>query len=32
MVIFSPRSRSSFRRGKLTGLRSGKGEADGKVP
>ncbi|MDT4858748.1 hypothetical protein FQZ97_932290 [compost metagenome] len=32
MVIFSPRSRNSFRRGRLTGLRWGRGEAVGSVP
>jgi hypothetical protein len=32
MVIFSPRDRISFRRGKLIGLRKATGEAGGKVP
>ena len=32
MVIFSPRARISFMRGKLMGLRPATGEAGGKVP
>ena len=32
MVIFSPRSRISLSRGRLTGLRWGRGEAVGSVP
>jgi hypothetical protein len=32
MVIFSPRARISFKRGKLMGLRAATGEAGGKVP
>jgi hypothetical protein len=32
MVIFSPRARISFKRGRLMGLRAAMGEAGGKVP
>ena len=32
MVIFSPASRICARRGRLTGLRWGRGEAGGSVP
>jgi hypothetical protein len=32
MVIFSPRARISFMRGKLTGLRTATGDAGGNVP